>query len=129
MILAVDDSDIILNFIEKSLKDKFAVTKAHDGHVAIEILKANDVYAILLDLNMPESNGFEVLSYLEANNLIEKIPVIIITGDDNKETIEKAFSYPILDVLNKPFTIDNMNRVVDSIKNFYDRKEQEIEQK
>ena len=112
MILAVDDSEIVLNFIEHSLNNKYPITKARDGKSAINILKDNDVYAILLDLNMPESDGFEVLNYLK----------------DNKETIDKAFSYPILDVLNKPFTIDNMNRVLDSIKNFYERKEQEIEQ-
>ena len=128
MILAVDDSEIVLNFIEHSLNNKYSTTKARDGKSAINILKDNDVYAILLDLNMPESDGFEVLNYLKENNLIRKIPVVIITGDDNKETIDKAFSYPILDVLNKPFTIDNMNRILDSIKNFYERKEQEIEQ-
>ena len=127
MILAVDDSEIILNFIEHSLNGKYPVTKAKDGKSAINILKDNDVYAILLDLNMPGSDGFEVLSYLKENELITKIPVVIITGDDNKETIEKAFSYPILDVLNKPFTIENMDRILDTINNFYERKKQEIE--
>ncbi len=126
MILAVDDSEIILNFIEHSLKGKYPVTKAKDGNSAISILRDNDIYAILLDLNMPGGNGFEVLSYLKENDLITKIPVIIITGDDNKEVIEKAFSYPILDVLNKPFTIENMDRILDTINNFYERKKHEI---
>ena len=120
MILAVDDSEIVLNFIEHSLNNKYPVTKARDGKSAINILKDNDVYAILLDLNMPESDGFEVLNFLKEHDLIKKIPVVIITGDDNKETIPLS--------LNKPFTIENMNRVLDSIKNFYERKEQEIEQ-
>ena len=126
MILAVDDSDIVLNFIDHSLGNRYPVTKVRDGKSAISFLETNSVYAILLDLNMPEINGFEVLNYLKEHDLMSKIPVVIITGDDTKETISKAFSYPILDVLNKPFTVDNMNRIIDSINNFYERKKQEI---
>ena len=59
--------------------------------------------------------------YLKNNDLIEKIPVVIITGDDTEETIKKAFSYPILDVLNKPFKEDNIKRILVSIKSFYEK--------
>ena len=52
---------------------------------------------------------------------MEKIPVVIITGDDSEETIKKAFNYGVLDVLNKPFTEENINRVLTSINNFYER--------
>ncbi len=121
-ILAVDDSNIVLNFIENSLKNDFNILKATNGNDALTYISSNDIYAILLDLNMPNSNGFEVLSYLKDHNLISLIPVIIITGDDNKDTIDKAFSYPILDVLNKPFTIDNLNRVLQAVANFYENK-------
>lgn len=76
---------------------------------------------ILLDLNMPNLNGFDVLEFLKEQNLTNKIPVVIITGDDTKETIKKAFNYGVLDVLNKPFTEDNIKRVITSIKNFYER--------
>lgn len=61
---------------------------------------------------MPDLNGFEVLEYLKNNNLIKKIPVVIITGDDTEETINKAFSYPILDILNKPFNEKNIERIL-----------------
>jgi len=120
-ILVADDSIIMQNFLENSIGKEYTVIKANNGNDAIEKLKSNDVYAILLDLNMPEVNGFEVLNYLKENNLIYKIPVVIITGDDTQETIEKAFSYPILDVLNKPFKEENINRILISIKNFYEK--------
>ncbi len=120
-ILAVDDSNIVLNFIEHNLSSDYKLLKATDGNEALNKLANNLIYALFLDLNMPKTNGFDVLAYLKEHNLIEKIPVIIITGDDTPETIEKAFSYPILDVLNKPFTDDNIKRIINSIENFYER--------
>ncbi len=121
-ILVADDSSIILNFLENSIGDKFNVIRANNGKDAIDNIVNNDIYAILLDLNMPEVNGFEVLNYLKEQDLIYKIPVVIITGDDTPETIKKAFSYPILDVLNKPFNEENIKRILVSIKSFYEHK-------
>jgi len=120
-ILVADDSSIILNFLENSIGDQYDVVKANNGNDAIKAIESHDIYAILLDLNMPEVNGFEVLNYLKEHNLIYKIPVVIITGDDTPETIKKAFSYPILDVLNKPFKEENINRILVSIKSFYEK--------
>ncbi len=121
LILIADDSNIILNFLEKSIHDEYSVEKARSGTEAIECIKNNNLYAILLDLNMPSLNGFEVLEYLKKENLMDKIPVVIITGDDTEDTIKKAFSYGVLDVLNKPFTEDNIERILTNIDNFYER--------
>ena len=88
---------------------------------AIEAIKNNNLYAILLDLNMPDLNGFDVLEFLKEHNLINKIPIVVITGDDTKETIKKAFSYQILDILNKPFTEENIKHILNSINNFYEK--------
>lgn len=120
-ILIADDSNIMLNFIEQTIGNEYKIIKANNGSEAIEKLNSLNIYAILLDLNMPSTNGFEVLEYLKNNNLIEKIPVVIITGDDTEETIKKAFTYPILDVLNKPFKEDNIQRILVAIKSFYEK--------
>ena len=120
-ILIADDSNIMLNFIEQTIGDEFKIIKANNGSEAIEKINSSDIYALLLDINMPNTNGFEVLEYLKNNNLLESIPVVIITGDDTEETIKKAFTYPILDVLNKPFKEDNIKRVLVSIKSFYEK--------
>ncbi len=119
-ILIADDSNIILNFLEKSIGNDFNILKAQNGEETIKYLENSTIYAILLDLNMPGLNGFEVLNYLKEHDLIEKIPVVIITGDDTEETIKKAFTYPILDVLNKPFNDKSINSILTSIKNFYE---------
>lgn len=120
-ILIADDSNIMLNFIEQTIGNEYKIIKANNGSEAIDKLNSLNIYAVLLDLNMPSTNGFEVLEYLKNNNLIEKIPVVIITGDDTEETIKKAFTYPILDVLNKPFKEDNIQRILVAIKSFYEK--------
>ena len=70
---------------------------------------------MLLDLNMPEYDGFMVLNYFKNNNLFRKYPICIISGDDTKETISKAFSYDIVDMLNKPFSKTNVECIVEKM--------------
>lgn len=120
-ILVVDDSTLVRNLIQKVFHDEFEVILAGDGKEALEFIETNNldhVLGILLDLNMPNVNGFEVLEYFKENNLFTRIPVAIITGDDSKETVNKAFEYPIVDVLNKPFNERDVKRIVTSIMNF-----------
>lgn len=119
-ILIADDSNIILNYLEKNMAEEYRILRANDGSDAINILRNNEVYAILLDLNMPGIDGFEVLKHLKENNLMDKVPVVIITGDDTEETIKKVFSYPILDVLNKPFNDKSIDKILLSVKGFYE---------
>ena len=118
-ILVVDDSDIIRNLLKKMFNDEYEIITADDGLEALDIIsKNNDLFGVLLDLNMPNVNGFAVLDYFKQNSLFSKIPVAIITGDDSKETIEKAFTYTIVDVLSKPFNEMNVRRVITSMENF-----------
>lgn len=121
-ILIADDSSIILNFIDKNISNEYECVKANNGKDAIEEISKGSIYAILLDLNMPGLNGFQVLDYLKENDLIESIPVIVITGDDTEDTIKRAFTYPILDVLNKPFNEEKIRRILVSINSFYEEK-------
>lgn len=118
-ILVVDDSDIIRKLLKKMFNDEYEIITADDGQEALDIISKNkDLFGVLLDLNMPNVNGFAVLDYFKQNSLFSKIPVAIITGDDSKETIEKAFTYTIVDVLSKPFNEMNVRRVITSMENF-----------
>lgn len=116
-IIVADDSMIIKNIVEKALKDDYVVLKASNGKEAIDYIvkKEYDICCLLLDLNMPEYDGFMVLNYFKNNNLFKRIPVSIISGDDTKETIDKAFEYDIVDMLNKPFSSDNIKNIVDKM--------------
>ena len=120
-IIIADDSNIMLNFIEKNITGDYEIIRANNGLEAISKIEENKIYAILLDLNMPNMNGFQVLDYMKEKELFDKIPVIIITGDDTEETIKKAFTYPIIDVLNKPFKEENIKRILGVIENFYEK--------
>jgi len=116
-ILVVDDSNIVRNFVKRIFSDSYEVGTAKDGEEALNILKANvnneNIVAILLDLNMPKVDGFAVLDYMKENNLFKKTPVSIISGDSSKETIERAFTYNIVDMLEKPFSEQAVKSIVE----------------
>ncbi len=115
IVIVVDDSEMIRNIMVKALEDEYIVIQAKDGKEAVNEIsknKSNNIACVLLDLNMPIYNGFMVLEYFKNYDLFKKIPVFIISGDDSKETIEKAFTYGIVDMLNKPFSIENIKNAV-----------------
>ena len=120
-ILVVDDSAIIVNFVKKIFNNQYNVLIANDGAQALNIVKntpSSQMACMLLDLNMPNVNGFEVLDYFKNNNLFKKVPVSIITGEGSKDIIEKAFTYPIVDVLMKPFNELNVESIVNKTISF-----------
>ena len=124
-ILVADDSNIIRNFVQKMIPENYSVVVATDGEEAIKIIteEAINLKGVLLDLNMPKVDGFQVLEFFRANNLFANVPVTIITGDDSKDTVMKAFDYPIVDVLNKPFTENDVRNVVTKMMNFSSNKQ------
>ncbi len=112
--LVADDSNIVRSFVKKAFQEK-PVKVVEDGKEVINIIKDNEemINGILLDLNMPNVDGFKVLDYLKEHNLLNKIPVSIITGEKTKETMNKAYQYKIVDILTKPFSEKDLNRVVE----------------
>ncbi len=115
-ILVVDDSNIIRNFIKKIFNDTYEVIVANDGREAIDAISLNpnsNIVGMLLDLNMPNVNGYEVLEYFDKHNLFSKIPVSIVTGDDYRETVDRVFAYPVVDILIKPFNERDIKRIVE----------------
>ena len=119
-ILVADDSKIISNIVDRAFKDEYEVLVAVNGKEAIDTIKNNvddSIVGLLLDLNMPEVDGFAVLDYFKENNLFKRIPVCIITGDVQKERIDRAFNYDIVDVLAKPFTFESVREEVEKLIN------------
>ncbi len=116
-ILVADDSMIIRNIIENTVSDEYIVLKATNGKEAIDLINQHkdEISCLLLDLKMPEFDGFVVLDYFKMNDLFKKYPVSIISGDNTKETIEKAFTYDIVDMLNKPFSADNIKNIINKM--------------
>lgn len=118
-ILVMDDSPLITNLITKAIGELYNLVVYNDSSTIIDYINQNHntIDIMLLDLNIPGINGFQILEHLRVNNLFDSIKVSIITGDESKETIDNAFFYPIIDMLSKPFSVDNLNNVVDKTLN------------
>lgn len=122
IILVADDSEVVRMFVKKIFDNEYDVLAAVNGEEAINIIKQHEtdhkIKAILLDLNMPKVNGFAVLDYIQEKDLFLTSPVSIISGDTTSEAINKAFSYPIVDMINKPFSEDKIKLIVEKTISF-----------
>ncbi len=117
IILIVDDSILVVNFVRRIFESRYDVLVAADGAAAIEIVDKEEIRknikACLLDLNMPNVNGFEVLEHFKQKGYFVRMPVAIESGVEDAESIEKANSYPIVDILTKPFNERDVQRVIE----------------
>ena len=103
-ILIVDDDFINRVLLAASLEEHHhSVEVAENGRQALELLEQHSFDVILLDLLMPELNGFEVLKRLKANPTLNHIPVIVISSLDEMESIVRCIEMGALDYLSKPF--------------------------
>ena len=116
-ILVVDDSNIISNFVSKIFNDEYKVIVCKDGQQAIDELSSisNSIVGMLLDINMPNVDGYEVLKFMKTNNLFNRINVAIISGSDPNQILSTTKDYPIKAILEKPFNEENIKKIVDII--------------
>lgn len=114
-ILVVDDSSVVTSFVEKIFSMEYDVIAAKDGAEALRIIEADTsgrISCMLLDIYMPNVNGFGVLEYFKSHNLFPKIPVSVITGAYTQEVIDMVKQYAIVDLLAKPFNEANVKDVI-----------------
>ena len=122
-ILIVDDSEINREILTTILKNEFNVIEASGGKECVSCLKryGTAISVILLDIMMPEMNGFDVLEYMTMNHYIEDIPVITITGDESEQTIRKAYEMGVSDFISRPFDAKVVYRRVLNTINLYEK--------
>lgn len=119
-ILVVDDMTTTLLLIHDLLKDTYEVKIAKSGAKALEILESpNDIDLILLDIEMPDINGYDVCKRIKNNETIKNIPIIFITGRTSQEDEEYGLNLGAIDYITKPF---NKAIVKLRIKNYLDLK-------
>ena len=125
-IMIIDDDKMTCSLIKKIFDKDYDIIIANNGKEAIECLSDNDnssfkanIACIFLDLLMPVLDGFSVLDYLNDNNYLNKLPVIIISGNYDKETRNRAYSYQIADMLEKPFNVQVVRHRIEKMINLY----------
>ena len=103
-IVAVDDSTIVLKMLERMLSDKYEVYPFTDGMKALVFMenKAKMPDLIILDIEMPEIDGYMVLELIRMAEHLKDVPVIFLTSNKEKEDIIKAFTNGIKDYVVKP---------------------------
>ena len=102
-ILAVDDDAINRMMLDTILSSDYDFTAAASGPEALSLLSGQSADLILLDINMPEMNGFEVLAALQQKPQTSAIPVIMLTGDLDQETEVQGIQAGAFDFVHKPF--------------------------
>lgn len=103
IILIVDDDRLTLSTAQKLLGDRYKVVAVNSGKQAYKYLDRYMPDLILLDINMPEIDGFEVMKTLQADIRWRKIPVIFLTADRSPETEVECFRVGACDFISKPF--------------------------
>ncbi len=107
-ILVVDDNKINLATARNVLSGYYKVTAVLQGSQAVAFLENNDCDIVLLDINMPETDGFEVLAMIRGIERCRDIPVIFLTADSDSETETRCFKAGAVDFIAKPFVPEVM---------------------
>lgn len=103
IILIVDDDRLTLSTAQNLLGDTYKVVAVNSGRQAYKYLERHTADLILLDINMPEIGGFEVMRTLQASSQWRKIPVIFLTADRSADTEVECFRMGACDFISKPF--------------------------
>lgn len=120
-ILIVEDNEMNRLLLSRILESAYTVHTAENGRQALEEIErlGTRLSIVLLDIIMPVMNGFDVLRAMNAGNITDDIPVIMISSDDDAETVQKAFSLGVSDFIGKPYNAGAVKqRVNNTIKLF-----------
>ena len=118
-ILLVDDSKMNRMMLTEILGDSYHILEAENGRECLETLQAEagNIALVLLDINMPVMDGFEVLKAMNANHTIEDTPVIMISSEDSDAAIRRSYELGASDYVNRPFDARIVyRRVTNTIK-------------
>ena len=123
-ILVVDDIQINRDILEEILEDKYIIIKAENGVEALKKIdkEKDDLAMILLDLMMPELDGFGVLEGLKKRDLLKRIPVVVISSESSPEKEKRCFDYGVSDFVRKPFNESLVKLRVGNILDLYSYK-------
>lgn len=121
-ILIVDDSELNRELLAGMLEDEYEIYQVENGKKAIDILEENreQFKLVLLDINMPVMDGYEVLSIMKRRKWLDKLPVIVISAEISGESVKKAYELGASDYFVRPFNVAIVLRRVRNTITLYD---------
>ena len=100
----VDDSELNRDILKEILGSSYDYLEAENGTQAIQILEVHpEIDLMLLDINMPQMNGFQVLEHMRELQWIDEVPVVMISSEESVEIMRKAYDLGITDYISRPF--------------------------
>lgn len=122
-LLIVDDEEVNRALLDMMFSTEYETIQASNGEEAIEAIEnSENLSVILLDIVMPVMDGFGVMEYMRKNELLDKIPIILITSESVRNSEDKAYEYGVADVIHKPFYPDIVKRRTKNIIELYQNK-------
>lgn len=124
-VLIVDDAELNREILTEILEDKYPIMEAEGGKQAIEILDKyhDNIAVVLLDLVMPEIDGFAVLEIMKERDYLKKIPVLIISGETAIKIEKRCFECGVSDFIRKPFDNALVRKRVENITRLFQYKD------
>ena len=122
-VLIVDDSPMNRDILTEILAEDFQLLEASDGTQCMSLLKqfGSEISLVLLDIIMPDMDGFEVLTRMVGQGLLDDIPVIMISSEDSNTIIRRAYELGASDYISRPFDARIVHRRVSNITKLYAR--------
>jgi len=123
-LVIVDDSEMNRAILVEAFKDEYPYIEADNGLEAWEIISSSpsDIAAVFLDLMMPVMSGIEVLKRMISYELMEQIPVFIVTAETHDDTLSQAFKMGVVDIIGKPFNSSFIRRRLGNIIELYNHR-------
>lgn len=123
-ILIVDDMEVNRSILCQLFASEYELLEAENGRTAVDLIgrHRNELLIVLLDIVMPELDGFGVMDEMWRMGLVGKIPVILITGDNSADVAKKGYDYGSTEVITKPFNPAIVRRRVENVIDLYRHK-------
>ena len=118
-VLIVDDSELNRKMLGQMLGSRFDIAEAASGEACLQLLEQNatGISIVLLDIHMPGIDGFTVLEEMNQKNLLEQIPVIMISSEDTVDAVRRAFDLGASDYISRPFDAKAVyQRIINTIQ-------------
>ena len=112
-VLAVDDNRMSRLKMARALQNDYQVTQAQGGQEALALLRSQPFHLVLLDIEMPDVDGFEVLRQMKEEPSLRDIPVIVVSGMEDTHSIERCLGMGAIDYIAKPIDLAQLKARVD----------------